>query len=245
MHNPIATRFSDAAHRYEGLAHVQKQAAIEFDLWLASLGLRAPDSIAEIGCGTGFFTRLLHQRYQSAALCITDVAPEMIEVCKAKFAPSDMLRFEVRDGRSHSFETAPDWVLSTMCFQWFTPLKPVLKHHLAQSRLLAFSIMLDGSFAQWQAAHERLGISSGLRPLPSFDAVFDSCHTLGANKLHSHRISLAEAHPNGLSFASSLRAIGADQPKENHQPVNLRAVCRQLEHGFSANYEIGFFCIER
>lgn len=245
MHNPVATRFSEAAHRYDELAVVQKQAAGEFDLWLANLALAAPDAIAEIGCGTGFFTQLLRQRYAGVSLCITDVAPEMIAVCKAKFAASDLLRFEVQDGRTVRFGHQPDWVLSTMCFQWFDPLMPVLRHHLAQSRVLAFSVLLDGSFAQWQAAHERLGLSAGLQTLPNFDAVLDSCNRLGAQRVHAHRISLSEAHPDGLAFAGSLRAIGADQPKTNHQPVNLRAVCRQLDSGFAANYEIGFFCIER
>ena len=132
-----------------------------------------------------------------------------------------------------------------MCFQWLTPLKPLLQHHLANSRLLAFSIMLDGSFAEWHAAHQRLGLCAGLQPLLSYEAVLDACQIPGAQRVHAHRISLAEHHADGLLFAGSLRAIGADQPTENHRPVNLRAVCRQLQQGLTANYEIGFFCIER
>lgn len=245
MYEQVAARFSDAAHRYERVAQIQKQAAAEFDQWLASLGLRAPESIAEIGCGTGFFSRLLRQRYPWAALCLTDLAPEMITVCQSKFAPSDLLRFEVQDGRSARFDPQPDWLLSTMCFQWFQPLQPVLAHHLAHSRVLAFSILLDGSFIEWQKAHQALGLSPGLQPLLNFEAVLEACQLPGVQRIRSQRISLNESHADGLSFASSLRAIGADQAKENHRPVNLRAVCRQLENGFDANYEIGFFCIQR
>lgn len=245
MDNPVATRFSDAAHRYDAVAKIQAQAATEFDLWLASLALPMPDSIAEIGCGTGFFTQLLHQRYANAALCVTDVAPHMLAVCEAKFAASPLLRFALFDGKNACFTHRPDWVLSTMCFQWFTPLKPVLERQFAQSRVLAFSILLDGSFSQWQAAHQRLGLACGLQPLMGFAEVLDVCHVVGARRVHAHHISLAEYHSDGLAFAASLRAIGADQPRDNHLPVNLRAVCRQLQQGITANYEIGFFCIER
>lgn len=247
MYDPVAQRFSDAARRYEQNAKVQKQAATEFDNWLASLGLSAPDAIAEIGCGTGFFSRLLRQRYPQAALCLSDLAPEMIAVCRSQFTPSDLLHLEtqVQDGRNACFDPQPDWIVSTMCFQWFQPLQPVLAHHLAHSNVLAFSILLDGSFAQWQAAHQALGVSSGVQAMPSFEEVLEACRLPGVQRIHTQRISLEECHPNGLSFAASLRAIGADHAKENHRPVNLRAVCRQLENGFSANYEIGFFCLER
>lgn len=245
MYDPVAERFSDAAQRYEQGAKIQKQAAAEFDYWLAGLGLRRPDTIAEIGCGTGFFSRLLRQRYTHTALCLTDLAPEMLAVCQSKFAPSDLLRFEVQDGRSARFDPQPDWVLSTMCFQWFQPLQPVLAHHLAHSRILAFSILLDGSFAAWRKAHQDLGLSPGLQTMLNFEEVLAACQLPGAARIHSQRVSLSEWHADGLSFAAGLRAIGADQAKKNHQPVNLRAVCRQLKNGFSANYEIGFFCIER
>lgn len=245
MDNSVARRFSDAAHRYDDMAKIQQLAAIEFDLWLTNLGLPAPDTIAEIGCGTGFFTQLLHQRFANADLCITDIAPQMLAMCEAKLPASVLHRFELFDGSKDCFSHRPDWVLSTMCFQWFTPLKPVLERHFSHSRVLAFSILLDGSFAPWQAAHQRLGLACGLQPLLGFSEVFDACQLSGARRVHAHAVSLADDHPDGLSFAASLRAIGADQPKDNHQPVNLRAVCRQLEHGLSANYEIGFFCIER
>jgi hypothetical protein len=63
--------------------------------------------------------------------------------------------------------------------------------------------------------------------------------------VYAHRIRLSEWHPDGMSFAHSLRAIGADMPRNEHQPVNLRPVCRQLQGGFVSNYDIGFFCLEK
>jgi malonyl-CoA O-methyltransferase len=245
LNNEVATRFSEAAKRYEQAAHIQKQSAILFDTWLAGLSLKQPNLITEIGCGTGFLSHLLQQRYTRAMLQLTDIAPGMIDYCRAGFEQSDLLQFQVCDGRTTRFSQDPDWVLSTMCFQWFDPLTPVLEHHFKHSRVIAFSILLDGSFTAWRAAHARLGLSPGLQSFQKYDALLKTCNQLRASRVNAHRFSLPEQHENGLSFAKSLRAIGADQPRLNHQPVNLRSVCKELGNGFISNYEIGFFCIEK
>lgn len=243
MPRHVAARFSDAAPRYEQSARIQQKAAVQFDAWLAGLMLPVPERIAEIGCGTGLFTRLLHARYPHAVLHATDLAPAMVEQCRAGFAPADTLQFSVCDGRDARFDPAPDWIVSAMCFQWFDPLPPVLARHAGQCRVLAFSTLLDGSFTAWHAAHRRLGIEAGLRPLPDYDALLRACQNLGRN-VHAQRVTLTDAHADGQSFARSLRAIGADQPRAGHRPVNLRPVLRQLQDGIAANYEVGFFCVE-
>jgi malonyl-CoA O-methyltransferase len=240
-----AERFSEAAERYEQSAHIQKQAAALFDAWLAELNLKPPLHIAEIGCGTGLLTRLLHARYPHAALHATDLAPAMLAYCRRTLGDNENIRYTVCDGRDVRFDPAPHWIVSSMCFQWLDPLLAVLRHHLSQSKVLAFSLVLDGSFSAWRAAHERAGIESGLRICPDFDILLAQCRALGATQVHARRISLTEPHADGMDFATSLRAIGADQPREGHLPANLRSVLRQLRNGFDANYEIGFFCIVR
>lgn len=241
----VAARFSEAAQRYEQAALIQKEAALRFDAWLARQIKAEPESIAEIGCGTGLLTRLLHQRYPRARLHATDLAPAMVDSCRASLPATQNLQFSVRDGRVARFDPAPDWVVSAMCFQWFDPLQAVLEHHLATSRVLAFSILLDGSFGAWRAAHERAGIKPGLHACPNYEQLLQMCARLGACGMRSERITIKEHHASGLSFAHSLRAIGADQPRAGHTPVSLKPVLRQLERGFDADYEIGFFLIER
>ena len=242
---PVARRFSAAAQHYEQAAHIQKQAASLFDAWLADLHIDTPARIAEIGCGTGLLTRLLHARYPDAALLATDLAPAMLEYCCNTLGAAPNIQYRVCDGRTACFDPAPDWIVSAMCFQWFDPLLPVLRHHLAQSRVLAFSLMLDGSFSEWRAAHAQLGLRPGLRTCPDYDTLLQACREMGASRIHAQRISLTEQHANGLLFADSLRIIGADQPRSGYQPINLRPVLRQLQNGVHANYEIGFFCIEK
>lgn len=241
----IAARFSAAAQHYEQAAPVQKRAAIEFDAWLAHQSTAIPTRIAEIGCGTGFLTRLLHARYPHAWLQATDLAPAMVDYCRTSLRHIANLQFAVCDGRHTTFDPAPDWIVSAMCFQWFDPLQPVLEYHLARSRVLAFSTMLDSSFSAWRAAHKRVGAEPGLHICPNYAHLLQTCRQLGASRVNTHWMSLNERHADGLSFMHSLRAIGADTPRASHTPTHLRPVLHQLEKGFDANYDIGFFFIER
>lgn len=240
----VAERFCDSAHRYEEEAGIQNQAAAQFDDWLSQLATEQPTRIAEIGCGTGFLTRRLYARFPGCHIHATDMASAMVDRCRASIPASATLHYNVCDGQFAVFNPRPDWIVSTMCFQWFDSLHEVLEHHLKQCKVLAFSILLDGSFSAWRSAHERQGLTPGLHRCPDFDTLLQVCRTLGAAKTHGERIQLGQYHPDGRSFAKRLRAIGADKPCEGHRPVNLRPVLRHLDAGFYANYEIGFFHIE-
>lgn len=241
----VAERFSRSAHRYDSEAVVQRAAAAQFDAWLARQYTHEPRRIAEIGCGTGFLTRLLRKRFPDSLIQATDLAPNMIEHCHASMRDDDRVELMVCDGRDARFDPSPDWIVSAMCFQWFDPLLPVLEHHFSQARTLGFSIMLDRSFSAWRAAHEQANLQAGLHRCPSYEQVLDACHALKDARVRSERIWLRQEFSDGHSFAQSLRAIGADKPRTDHAPVNLKRVLRLLENGVTADYEIGFFYVER
>lgn len=248
LNTAVAERFSRAAQQYEDAALIQRQAAELFHEWLQQQDLPRPQRIAEIGCGTGLLSRLLLASEPDAQLWMTDLAPGMVAHCRERFGDSDQMRYAVCNGLTVRFDPRPDWIVSAMCFQWFSPLGPVLQHHLQQCDVLAFSTLLEGSFTDWRSAHAQAGLRHGLQPVPEFSELLGFCQDLSRDlglELHSHRITLNEAHDNGLSFARSLRAIGADLPSASHQPVNLRPVLKQLKNGFAANYEIGFFCLRK
>lgn len=244
----VGERFAAAAGRYSQHARAQAEAAQAFDAWLArQAGGAAPRRIVELGCGTGFLTERLHRRHPGALLLATDIAPGMVAHCRQRLGASDpQLQFAVCDARTASFAGTPDWIVSAFCFQWFGDALPqLLARLLPQGRVLACSVLLDGSFAGWEAAHRAAGLQSGLRRLPDWDALRAACAALPARRVVAERVRIDEPHADGLSFARALRAIGADTPRPGHRPVPLRAVLRTMAGGYSANYEVGFLWIER
>lgn len=247
MNERIGQRFAAAAGRYSEHARAQAEAARDFEAWLArQAGAALPQRIVELGCGTGFLTERLRRRHPGALLLATDIAPGMVAQCRRRLVPADeRLQFAVCDARRAAFAPA-DWVVSAFCFQWFGDALPeVLAQLLPQAQVLAFSVLLDGSFAGWSEAHRAAGLRSGLRRLPAWDALRAACAALPARRVVAERVRIDEAHADGLSFARALRAIGADTPRPGHRPVPLRAVLRAMASGYVANYEVGFFWIER
>jgi len=251
----IAERFSAAAGSYDATARAQLDAAACFADWLAARDAparpagdsratgAAPARIAELGCGTGFLSAELLARWPDAELLATDLAPAMVEHCRARFADRPRFRAASADAASARFDPAPDWIVSAMCLQWVRPLEAALDLHLSQCRVLAFSLLLDGSFAEWRAAHERAGVACGLQPLPDAAALDAMCRRLAAAHGRSCDIELVrvdEPHADGLAFARALRAIGADTPRAGHRPGALRRVLAACPAPIVMNYELAF-----
>ncbi|MCL6586559.1 MAG: methyltransferase, partial [Anoxybacillus sp.] len=63
-------RFSERANTYDQFANVQKKMAHEL---MARIS-RPPKTILEIGCGTGYLTKLLYDAYPHAQLTAIDIA---------------------------------------------------------------------------------------------------------------------------------------------------------------------------
>lgn len=247
-------RFSDAARDYDHHARVQKHSAQHLCQWLEQM-LPAPfepKACVDVGSGTGFLSEYLLNKFPASAVHAVDLAQGMLTELKRKF-PTERLHTHLINGEELAVEHL--WIpnhsllISGMCAQWFSNLEEAIRRWLSVSNTVAFSVLLDGSFQAWETAHEDTGQKSGLRQLPSHEELQDIMHTLVAEGIAAHTAhhtkDFLDHHPDGLSFARSLRAIGADQPRMNHTPVNLRKVLSALGEGCTMNYHIGFYYLER
>jgi malonyl-CoA O-methyltransferase len=251
---PASRRFSNAAQDYDHHARVQKHAAQHLCHWLGNLlppGFQ-PKACIDVGSGTGFVTEHLLQQFPDAALHAVDLAQGMLSELRRKH-DTRLLYTHLLNGEElaveHLWVPNKSLLVSGMCAQWFGNLEDAVRRWLSVSNTVAFSVLLDGSFQAWDLAHEETGQSSGLRQLPTQDKLQNILSRLvnegiAANTAH-HTKTFLDHHPDGLSFARSLRAIGADQPRPLHRPVNLRKVISALGDGCTMNYHIGFYYLER
>ena len=243
----IQVAFSAAATRYDQAAHIQRQAAEQFAQWLATQPIASPQTILEVGCGTGFLTAQLVERYPHTAILATDIAPAMLAQAQQRIT-APQVHWQVLDAQQGAPQ-ASDWLVSALCFQWFQPLAEALQKLWEKTEVLAFSVVLADSFRDWRAAHDALQLSCGLQPLPSWENLHALCSALQPASLTSERVSLLENHANALAFAQSMKAIGAHVPRAEHEPAGLRSPLRQvlkvLPQPYTVNYEIGFFCLRK
>jgi malonyl-CoA O-methyltransferase len=113
----LARNFSAAAVSYEQWAGPQRLIARGLTKLLPEKGRF--HSILDVGCGTSYLTGLLHEHYPEACILGIDVAPEMVNVCRQRWADTRRLSFQIADAERFDCRQRFDLVASSFCFQWF------------------------------------------------------------------------------------------------------------------------------
>ncbi len=121
----IKRNFSRYAAHYDDHSGVQDQAGLKL---ITAAGTREFEKILDIGCGTGNYTRLLRDRFPSAAIKAIDISPQMIEIARRKLQGQE-IEFAAADAETAGINESFDLITSNVCFQWFTnPDKAIVKY---------------------------------------------------------------------------------------------------------------------
>jgi malonyl-CoA O-methyltransferase len=253
----IAARFAAAAQSYDAHSAVQRHAAARLAGLIATASLPPRARVLEIGCGTGHLTGLLATHLPGARILASDIAPAMVAACHARLPTLD---YAVMDGmlpavavsgrrpaRFHGF----DLVCANLAAQWFDDL-PAALHRLAAllapNGVLAASLLGAQTFAEWRAAHARLGLRDGVQRFP--EAARCRVAFPADGTLHWHAEKHIDRPASALNFLRSLRGLGADTAAAGHRPLSaaqLRRVLHELDAGdtgAAATYEI-FYALWR
>lgn len=147
--NLVARRFAHARNTYGREARVQQQVA-EKMLHLLTEHACPPTAtspfrhIAEFGCGTGCYSRLLLHALQPETMLLNDICPEM-EECISDICHRDHqghISFLPCDAETLDFPPGTDLITSCSTLQWFTDAERFFArchHFLTDGGILAFS----------------------------------------------------------------------------------------------------------
>jgi malonyl-CoA O-methyltransferase len=232
-----------AAPDYDGQARVQREVAGRLAARIAALGLPSTPRVLEIGCGTGFLTSALADTGLGGEWLVTDIAPEMVERCRARLgAPQHgrSLDFAVLDGEHGTPGGGPfDLICSSLAVQWFDDAPGALARMagwLAPGGHLMVTTLAPGSFAEWRAAHEAEGVVPGT---PAFAQV-EAFAALSPASLTVERH--LERHADPRAFLHAVKAIGAGTSHPAHRPLGpaqlRRVMARFAQSGCDVTYEV-------
>ncbi|QDH13470.1 methyltransferase domain-containing protein [Formicincola oecophyllae] len=245
----ISHAFSQAAS-YDKHARAQRFAGHELAQQLAAMGAKLEGAVLELGCGTGLFTEHLLRlpRAGHPLMACTDLAPAMLARTRQRFAhqaPVDLdMVYAVMDGENPQTPKAlahraspplpveaTQWnlIAANLCGQWFEDWPgslEVLAGLLAPGGVMAFSMLVEGTFDEWRQACRLSGTPCGVAPYPTLAALQGSW-PLGGEGVWCP-MTFKEQFTSGLDFLKSLRALGAHVPAGHHSPASPASLKRAL-----------------
>ena len=213
----VAAAFSRAAETYDSVAEFQRAVGARLLSLLPERlahPLTSSDSIPrwlDIGCGTGYFSAQLQQRWPSAQGLALDLAEGMLNFARTRcteisYICADAEQLPLRDN-------SQDLVFSSLALQWCADFSTVLneiQRVLKPGGVLLFSSVADGSLNElrnsWQTVDDAAHVNQ-FRPLSLYQDL-TAASALQVLDLHGHTHTYHYAKVRDLTH--ELKYLGAD-----------------------------------
>lgn len=228
----IKRRFSNAAKTYDQNSIIQAEVAEKLSNHIKHL---SPNSILEIGCGTGLLSVKLARQFPHANLTITDITPEMLAITSEKL---NQAQHKNKSDQERQIQVTPfnpetdlalnspnqkyDLIISSMTIHWFENVSATLgqlQKLLTPQGQFYFTTIGENCFPEWQQALKNLKLQQGLRLPPPLPGIFET-EIIKADYNSAH------------AFLNSLKNTGAQGPHQHYAPLSprqLKAAMTELE----------------
>ncbi|KAB0547993.1 malonyl-ACP O-methyltransferase BioC [Pseudomonas argentinensis] len=228
----VAASFSKAAGSYDSVAQLQRDVGQQLLQYLP-LSLQ-PQRWLDVGCGTGFFSRALTDRYPRSEGIAVDIAEGMLQHARQAsaaqaFVAGDAERLPLRDASC-------DLLFSSLALQWCADFQAVLDEAhrvLRPGGTLAFSSLCVGTLQElrdsWLAVDGFVHVNR-FRSAEDYQALCaGSSLQIRRLQVRAHRLYYADLR----SLTHGLKALGAHNLNDG-RPAGLtgRARLRALADAY-------------
>jgi malonyl-CoA O-methyltransferase len=212
-----------------------------------------PETIIDIGCGTGRGVRGLQKAYPGARVCATDMAYQMLLQARSNFRLLSKKRLVSADMERLPFAAqAFDLVFSSLAVHWSNDLRATLREFARVSRpggLLMFSSFGPGTLAELAASWHSIDVHPHVHQFVDMHDVGDAMLAAGFAQPVVDAETIRMEYRDFRSLLDDLRNIGASnadvsRPRGLMTPKKLAALEQSYrEHGydkgkFVASYEV-------
>ncbi|TLS68552.1 malonyl-ACP O-methyltransferase BioC [Mariprofundus erugo] len=245
----VGRSFSSASSTYDVHAVLQREIG---DRLLAHLDFIKiePKRILDIGCGTGYFTRLLRGRYKKAAIVAFDLSAAMLQQTRANHA-----RRMPWHGRHHHvggdaavlpFKSGSfDLVCSNLAMQWVGDPQLMLaemRRVLAPGGLMLFSTFGRRTLSELRQTlasieSERAG---HVLPFPDVMSLGDALMKLPVELPVTDSDLFTLTYPDVMALVRELKGLGASAAAIRGRRAGLygRALIRELEQRYPDRFKM-------
>lgn len=208
----VRRAFDRAAARYDRNAGLQREVADELLERLAGVRIE-PETVLDLGCGTGHATRALSRMYRGARVYGVDFAPGMLRAFERGWWPRRRPTPVCADFTRLPFEDASvDLLFSSLAFQWvddlpalFAELRRVLRHE----GVLMFSSFGPDTLMELRAAWAAVDDGVHVNEFPDMHDVGDAMLGAGLRDPVMDVDRLARTYTDTRALMRSIKSIGA------------------------------------
>lgn len=232
----VATNFDNKAEFYDRESQIQKVVA---ETLIADLpdGRDADkiENILEVGCGTGYLTCQLFEKYKNKNICVSDISPSMTvraqmngeDVAKANGHTTRWAVFDAEDPPKN-MEGTYDLIVANMVFQWLEDAEKGIERLsklLKPGGCIMYSTLGPESFEEWKAVLRGLELPVGVL---DFDLPRD---------VYKEEF-LIKSYEDARTFLHSIKDVGAGQARRGYKPlsmVQMRDACDAFDHKYDTS----------
>jgi hypothetical protein len=235
MASPIITRFSAAAPAYSLHAGVQQKAAALLADSLAAVVPAATTGWAvDVGAGVGLSTTMFALRWPTLHWLALDRAEATLHHNPRPAVVADAAALPI----------AKVELLTANCvLQWLDNPLDVFQGWRSHSRVVAATLFLEGTCAEWYQALAKAGLPPPHRFLPR-DQVEAFCHK---NTITLCTASFPMPYPSASAFVRAVHRLGAGSPAvadyPRLTPRQMRAALHHLEAAGHTTYSYEVACL--
>lgn len=253
-HRHQRLRFSAAASTYDSVAQVQRHAA---DRLLEQIPREyAAERVLDVGCGTGYLTRLAARRWPGAFVVGIDHAPGMIDQALRLATPDLQVVFNCVDAWAFDVREPFDVVLSSSTLHWMHPPEIAFQKMASFARkqgLMAVSLMLRGTLGELKEARALAAPDCPpMAELPGAAEIESAIRHAGIRLWRSEIEERVIRAPTAVALLEALRRLGVTGGifSRGFRPLRRSEIARLAElyeeryrdgDGVRATYVIGYF----
>ena len=243
----VKRAFSRSVTTYDTHAVLQREVAERLLNHLEFAQIK-PKRVLDIGCGTGYLTRLLRQRFNRAQLASIDIAPAMVAATRAShpqrmpwsaktsFAAADACHLPFADG-------CFDLVASSLVMQWVNDPQQMLaemRRVLAPGGLILLSTFGRRTLSELRQSladfsHDHAGL---VLPFPDVTSLGDALMKLPVELPVTDSDLFTLTYADTMALVRELKGLGASASGIRNRPSGLygRRLLKHLDENYARNH---------
>ncbi|BAP00145.1 methyltransferase domain-containing protein [Wolbachia endosymbiont of Cimex lectularius] len=241
----IQDNFNRASSSYDNVAFVQKECAAKLvNLLKSCFPEFHPQSILDLGTGTGYIPEILFSFFPQSKFTLNDISPSMLAKTKEKLAVYKEVAFILGDMEALDFGFH-DLTISNLAVQWVRNLKKMIKESYNNSNVFVFSCLLDGTFNEWSRVFTKSLLPAPTHQYPSKQELESYLLHLKPKKYFFDSQEFTLCFPSASEFIKYLKNLGANLSSQTIPLSDLRKIVKTYTGKINVTYKVFFGVLSR